>query len=97
MREHNLTLVSAGVAFYAFLAFVPTLIAVVSVYGLVADPDDVQRQIDNVAGALPEELRNFLEFQLTQITKANRAGVSITLIVSIASPCGAHPAGWPRW
>jgi membrane protein len=84
LREHNLTLVSAGVAFYAFLAFVPTLIAVVSVYGLVADPDDVRDQIDNVAGALPEELRDFLEYQLTQITNANRAGVSITLVVAIA-------------
>ena len=84
VREHNLTLVSAGVAFYAFLAFVPTLIAVVSVYGLVADPDDVQRQIDDVASALPEEVRDFLVFQLTQITEANRAGVSITLAVSIA-------------
>ena len=27
LREHNLTLVAAGVAFYAFLAFVPALIA----------------------------------------------------------------------
>ena len=84
LREHNLTLVSAGVAFYAFLAFIPTLIAVVSVYGLVANPDDVQGQIDDVASALPEEVRNFLVFQLTQITEANRAGVSITLVVSIA-------------
>jgi membrane protein len=84
LREHNLTLVSAGVAFYAFLALVPTLIAVVSVYGLVADPDHVQSQIDNVAGALPEELRSFLEFQLTQLTEANRAGVSLTLIASLA-------------
>ena len=84
LREHNLTLVSAGVAFYAFLAFVPTLIAVVSVYGLVADPDDVQSQIDNVAGGLPEELRTFIETQLTNLTRANRAGVSITLIASIA-------------
>jgi membrane protein len=83
-REHNLTLVSAGVAFYAFLAFVPTLIAVVSVYGLVASPDDVQRQVDDVASALPEEVRSFLVFQLTQITEANRAGVSVTLVVSIA-------------
>lgn len=83
LREHNLTLVAAGVAFYAFLALVPTLIAVVSIYGLVADPADVRRQIDNVAGALPEEVRNFLEFQLTSIVEANQAGVSITLVVAI--------------
>jgi membrane protein len=84
LREHRLTLVAAGVAFYAFLAFVPTLIAVVSVYGLVADASDVQRQVDNIAGALPEEVRNFIEFQLTSIINANRAGVSITFVVAIA-------------
>jgi membrane protein len=84
LREHRLTLVAAGVAFYAFLAFVPTLIAVVSVYGLVADASDVQRQVDNIAGALPEEVRNFIDFQLTSIINANRAGVSLTFVVAIA-------------
>jgi membrane protein len=93
IREHNLTLVSAGVAFYAFLAFVPTLIALVSVYGLVANPDDVQRQVDNVAGALPEEVRSFVEFQLTSITNANARGVSITLVVAIVVALWSASAG----
>jgi membrane protein len=84
LREHRLTLVAAGVAFYAFLAFVPTLIAVVSVYGLVADESDVQRQVENVASALPEEVRNFIEFQLTSIVNSNRAGVSLTFVVALA-------------
>ena len=38
IREHNLTLVAAGVGFYAFLALVPMLIAFVSIYGLVVQP-----------------------------------------------------------
>jgi membrane protein len=84
IREHNLTLVSAGVAFYAFLAFVPTLIAVVLVYGLVADPADVQRQVHSFAGALPDEVQKFIESQITSINKANAAGVSITLVIAIA-------------
>jgi membrane protein len=83
MREHRLTLVSAGVAFYAFLAFVPTLISVVSVYGLVADPDDVERQVDNVASALPDDVRTFIVSQLQAISDANRAGLSITLAVAV--------------
>ena len=84
MRQHNLTLVSAGVAFYAFLAFIPTLIAVVSVYGLVASPEDVARQVEKIASALPDEVQRFIEFQLTSIAKANHTGVSITLAVSLA-------------
>lgn len=84
IREHNLTLVAAGVAFYAFLALVPALIAFVSIYGLVADPDDVTQQVEDVASALPQEVQDFLVFQLTSIVNANRAGVSITLVVAIA-------------
>lgn len=82
IREHNLTLVAAGVAFYAFLAFVPALIAFISMYGLVADPDDVTQQVEDVASALPMEVQDFLVFQLTSIIEANTAGVSITLLVA---------------
>jgi membrane protein len=84
IREHNLTLVAAGVAFYAFLAFVPALIAFISIYGLVADPNDVTQQVKDVASALPEEVQTFLVFQLTSIINASRAGVSITLVIAIA-------------
>jgi membrane protein len=83
LREHNLTLVAAGVAFYAFLALVPTLIALVSIYGLVADPSDVTRQVKNLGSALPAEVQNFLVYQLTQIVNANSAGVSIVTVVAL--------------
>jgi membrane protein len=84
IREHNLTLVAAGVAFYAFLALVPTLIAVVSIYGLVANPDDVKRLVDDVGSSLPAEVQNFLVFQLTSIVNANHAGVTTATVVAIA-------------
>ena len=38
----------------------------------------------DVASALPQEVQDFLVFQLTSIVNANRAGVSITLVVAIA-------------
>ena len=82
--EHNLTLVAAGVAFYAFLALIPTLVAFISIYGLVANPADVTRQVKDVASALPKEVQNFFVYQLTSIIHADRTGVSITLIAAIA-------------
>jgi membrane protein len=83
LRQHNLTLVAAGVAYYAFLAFVPAIVAFISIYGLVADPADVERQVGDVAGALPAEVQDFLVFQLTSIINAGSAGVSIALIIAI--------------
>jgi membrane protein len=82
VREHNLTLVAAGVAFYAFLAFVPALIAFVSIYGLVADPISVTRNVHNIAAALPDEVQRFLVFQLTSIANADTRGVSVTLAIA---------------
>ena len=84
LKEHNLTLVAAGVAFYAFLAFVPALVAFISLYGLVANPNDVADQVGNVASALPKEVQDFLVFQLRSIASASSAGVSFTLVVAIA-------------
>ena len=36
-----ITLIAAGVAFYAMLALFPAMIVVVSVYGLVMDPEEL--------------------------------------------------------
>src|SRR3546814_12404806 len=36
--RHNINLMAAGVAFYAFLSFVPLLGALIMTYGLIADP-----------------------------------------------------------
>jgi membrane protein len=83
LREHNTTLVAAGVAFYAFLALIPTLVALISVYGLVADPADVRQQVQDLSSSLPAEVEDFLVYQLTQIINANRSGLSVTLVVSI--------------
>jgi membrane protein len=84
LREHNLTLVSAGVAFYAFLAFVPALIVIVTVYGLVAKPADIQRQVRSFGKALPDQVQNFIQQQITSIGSANHTGVSITLLIAVA-------------
>jgi membrane protein len=84
VREHNLTLVAAGVAFYAFLALVPALIAIVSIYGLVANPSDVERLVKDVGSSLPVAVQNFLVFQLTSIVNANGTGVTTAALIAIA-------------
>jgi len=83
MRDHNLTLVSAGVAFYAFLAFVPTLIIAVALYGRVSEPSDINEQVHNLARALPKEVERFIESQITSVAKADPAGISATLVIAL--------------
>jgi membrane protein len=75
-KEDHITLAAAGVAFFGFLALIPALIAVVSVYGLVGDPDTVQDRVEDLAGGLPDEAKDLLVRQLTQVTES--AGGALT-------------------
>lgn len=53
--DDQIPIVSAGIAFYFFLAIFPLLAAVVSIYGLVVTPESAEQQISQMAGSLPEE------------------------------------------
>jgi membrane protein len=76
-------LLSAGVAFFGFLAIFPALIALTLVYGLVADPATISSQLDAVAGSLPSDARSLLETQLQQLASAPAQGLGWGLVFSI--------------
>ena len=54
VSEDNLSIAAAGVAFYAFLSIFPGLAAAVSIYGLVSDPADIERQVAGLSASWPE-------------------------------------------
>ena len=76
-------LLSAGVAFFSFLALFPGLIALTLLYGLVADPATVQSQLAQVSGSLPPEARALLEAQLQQLVSAPAQGLGWGLVISV--------------
>jgi len=92
VKEDQVPLLSAGVAFYLLLALFPALAAVVSIFGLVADPGQVQQQVTDLAGTLPEEARSLITDQLEQITREEQ-GIGVTLAVSIAAALWAASSG----
>ncbi len=53
MGENRITLVSAGVTFFTLLAIFPAVAALVSIYGLVADPSTIAEQLHSLEGILP--------------------------------------------
>ena len=82
-KDDNVPLLAAGVAFYAFLALFPGLIAMVTLYGLVADPATVQEQIQGLSDALPPETATLLANQLREITSGDSSSLGIGLVVSL--------------
>jgi len=84
VREDKVVLVSAGVAFFAFLALVPTLIAALSVYGIVADPQAVPGQIEPLLSRLPGEAQTLLVSQLKAIAAGASGTLGWSVVVSLA-------------
>jgi membrane protein len=89
----NMPIIGAGVAFFAFLAVFPALIATISIYGLVASPETVSRQIESLSGQLPEEAQSLLENQLTSIVSNSGGALTVSLIISILAALWSASGG----
>jgi membrane protein len=57
---------------------------IVTVYGPVAKPADIQRQVHDVAKALPDEVQTFIQQQITSIGHAGGTRVSVALVIAVA-------------
>jgi membrane protein len=74
---------AAGVAFYAFLAIIPAMAALVSILGLIARDRNPNEVIDDLFGALPNEARTLLSDQLTAITEQSSGSLSFGLVIGL--------------
>jgi membrane protein len=83
VKEDNVTLLAAGVAFYAMLAIFPAIIAVVTVYGMVADPAQVESQVNEFAKGLPAGADQLLTEQLGNVVNAGQQALSVGLAISL--------------
>jgi len=83
MRDDHSSLSAAGVAFFGFLAFIPGLAALVSVYGLLADPDDVADRVESMAAALPADAKQLLVDQLSRLASRSPSSLSVGLAISV--------------
>jgi membrane protein len=91
-RDH-LTIVAAGVAFYALLALFPALAATVAIYGLVADPQDVEGLLARVTGAMPAEAEALLREQLEEVAGASGGALGLGALASLGIALWSATAG----
>jgi membrane protein len=83
----NIGLLAAGVAFYAFLAFVPLLGALIMMYGLIADPSKIAADMKTVLDLVPRDAAKLIYDQLISLSTAAAGkkglGLAIALLISI--------------
>ncbi|MFZ0258095.1 MAG: YihY/virulence factor BrkB family protein [Gammaproteobacteria bacterium] len=76
LSDDHVSIVSAGVAFYALFALFPALAAFVSIYGLITDPTQVQQQLSALSSLLPQDAYALVQQQLKNV--ASQAGGALT-------------------
>jgi membrane protein len=79
----EMPVLAAGTALFAILATVPTLAAVVGVYGLVADPYEIQRHLRGLQSVLPPEVVVFVGDQLERQAKRSNGELGVAVATSI--------------
>ena len=84
VKDDNVPLLAAGIAFYAMLALFPALIALVMLYGLISSPQEVEQQVQSFAGALPQGAADLITGQLSNLAGAEDSNLSVGLAVSLA-------------
>jgi membrane protein len=89
----NLSIVAAGVGFFAMLAIFPGLIALVAVYGLVANPATIQHEINEIHGLIPGEAQKIISTFLTTLIHSGSSRLGIGLVVSILFALWSARAG----
>ena len=92
IREDRITLIAAGVAFYAMLALFPAMIVVVSIYGLVMDPEEIAAQVRTL-GVVPGDVRSILTGQLDALARAPSGRLSLSLAFGVLVAPGSASAG----
>ena len=79
----NVSFLAGGVAFYGLLALFPAMAAIVSMFGLFADPVSVREQLDAVQTLFPANVYMLLNKQLDLLVSESDATLSLAFIVSI--------------
>jgi len=82
----HISIMAAGVAFYTLLSIFPAMSALISIFGLVADPQVIERQLADLSEVLPQDVLMLVSDQLHNLIAAapGRLGVGLTVSLTLA-------------
>ena len=89
----RLTLIAAGVAFYALLATVPAITALVSMYGLFTPASAINEHLRFLADFMPGSAYDLVSEQIVRIAGKNDGKLSLAFIVGLGVALWSANAG----
>ena len=83
ISEDRILTNAAAVTFYTLLALFPGIAALVSIYGLFADPSSMANQLDAASGILPSGAVEVIHDQLTRLTSQGSRTLGISFVIGL--------------
>lgn len=93
ISENRILTTSGGVAFFALLAVFPGIAAIVSLYGLFADPGTISKHLSILAGILPFGILQVVADQISLVSKQGTETLGTAFIISILIALGSANSG----
>jgi membrane protein len=93
VSEDRIVAISAGVTFYALLAVFPAIAAMISLYGLFADPATINQHVEALAGFVPGGGLDIIREQIDRVVSQGRQTLGLTLATGLAISLWSANAG----
>jgi membrane protein len=91
--EDRLLATAAGVVFYGLLAIFPAITALVSSYGLFADPSTISANLHSLAVMLPDGTFDIVQDQIARVLSKGTGTLGVTFIFGLLMAVWSANAG----
>jgi membrane protein len=91
--RHRVVAMAASVTFYSILALFPAIAALVSLYGLFADPASIASHLDTLAGVLPGGAVEVIGDELKRVAGQRNDTLGLAFGVGLATALWSANAG----
>ena len=92
-ERHRVMLMAAGVTFYALLALFPAIGALVTLFGLFADPEMIKQQLSSGQDVLPEGAIEIIGDQISRIQASGGGALGFAFFINLAISLWSANAG----
>ncbi len=84
---------AAAVTYYSLLAIFPALAALISLYGLIADPATIGKHLNDISGVIPAGGLQIIGDQVKALTAAPKQGLGLGAVVGLLTSLWSANAG----
>src|SRR5215510_1916825 len=91
--QHRVVSIAAGVAFFILLAIFPAIAALVSVYGIFADPATIGTHVNELSSLLPDGAIQIIGDELGRVASGGKSTLGATFLFTLGLSLWSADAG----